>query len=139
MLLYPVKIVDDEGTFLVTFPDVPDAITYGETKAEAKIRAVDALEVMMMAYMDDKQEIPMPSTKGKDFIVLPALTTAKVLLYNAMLHARVSKSQLAKKIGCHAPQIERILDLNHASKVDQIERALAALGLCLSVGIEKAA
>jgi len=141
MLKYPVKLVlDTNDTLLVTFPDIPEAVTYGETRAEALQNAVDALESMIMAKMDDKEEIPMPSKfSGKDFVSLSVVSTAKILLYNAFQKSKLSKSALARLIGCHPPQIERLLDLNHDSKMSQIEKALAALGLALNVNLRKAA
>jgi len=140
MLIYPVKLQNDDGTTLVTFPDVPEAITYGETRAEAMAHAVDALETIFMAYMDDKRPIPLPSQpKGRPTIALPCLTSAKIALYNSMLTQRVSKIALARRLNCHPPQIDRLLDLNHASKLDQIERALAALGLALYLDVRKVA
>ena len=141
MLKYPVKLtLDTNDTLLVTFPDIPETVTFGETRDEALSRALDALECMIMAKMDDREPIPMPSaSKGKDFVTLPALSTAKILLYNSMIKAGVSKSELARQIGGHAPQIERLLDLNHASRMDQIERALSVLGLHLTVGLKKVA
>jgi len=141
MLIYPVDLApDDNDTVLVTFPDVPEGVTYGETEKEALFHAIDALEVIFMAYMDDKRPIPMPSpAKGRHTIALSALTTAKVLLYNALLKSRMTKTNLARLMGCHPPQIERLLDLGHESRMDLIEKALAALGLQLLVDVKKAA
>lgn len=141
MLIYPVDLVpDDNDTILVTFPDVPEAVTYGDTREEAMHHAIDALETMFMAYMDDKRRIPMPSQpKGRPTIALPALSSTKVLLYNAMLDQGVSKRELARRIGGHPPQVDRLLDLNHHSRLDHIEQALAALGMHLLVDVEKTA
>ena len=45
MLSYPISLTpDDNGTLLVTFPDVPEAITVGEDEEDAKVQALDALE-----------------------------------------------------------------------------------------------
>ena len=41
---YPVTLTPDEGSVLVTFADVPDAITFGADEEEALLQAVDALE-----------------------------------------------------------------------------------------------
>ena len=43
MFDYPVILTPDDGTVLVTFPDIPEAITFGTTDAEALAMAVDAL------------------------------------------------------------------------------------------------
>jgi antitoxin HicB len=51
MLVYPVELKDDDGTVLVEFPDVLEAITYGDDRDEALIHAVDALETMLMSLI----------------------------------------------------------------------------------------
>jgi hypothetical protein len=43
MFDYPVILTPDDGTVLVTFPDVPEAITFGADTDEALMYAVDAL------------------------------------------------------------------------------------------------
>ena len=50
----------------------------------------------------------------------------------------VGKAELARRIGCHLPQIDRLLNLQHGSRLDQIEQALLALGKRLTVSIEDA-
>jgi antitoxin HicB len=141
MLAYPVVLEpDDNGTLLVTFPDIPEAVTFGEDEDDALMRAVDALETMLAARIADREEIPLPSpAHGCPCAALPALTTAKVLLYRAMREAGMTKAELARRLGWHGPQIGRLLDLNHASRLDQIEAALAALGKRLDVRTSDAA
>jgi antitoxin HicB len=62
-----------------------------------------------------------------------------VLLYRAMRERGVRKADLARRLGWHGPQIDRLLDLNHASRLDQIEAALAALGKRLTLDLADAA
>ena len=141
MLAYPVVLEpDDNGTLLVTFPDVPEAVTFGEDEADALKRAVDALETMLAARIADREDVPLPSAvAGRPCAVLSALATAKVLLYRAMREAGVSNTELARRLGWQRPQVERLLDLNHASQLDQIETALAALGKRLDIRMSDAA
>ncbi len=141
MLVYPVVLEpDDNGTLLVTFPDVPEAVTFGGDEDDALMRAVDALETMLAARMADREDIPLPSpAEGRPAVALPALTTAKVLLYRTMREAGVTKAELARRLGWHGPQVDRLLDLNHASRLDQIEAALATLGKRLDVRMSDAA
>jgi antitoxin HicB len=56
-----------------------------------------------------------------------------------MREAGVSNGELARRLGWQDPQIDRLLDLNHASRLDQIETALAALGKRLDVRMSDAA
>ncbi|MBF0544203.1 MAG: hypothetical protein HQM08_07210 [Candidatus Riflebacteria bacterium] len=93
-----------------------------------------------MAKMDDKEIIPIPSeTENCDYVTLSALSTSKIFIYNAMIQAKINRWEFAKRIGCHPPQVERLLDLNHSSRLDQIEKALKVLGLHLIIGLKKAA
>ena len=141
MLAYPVELSPDtNGTLLVTFPDFPEATTFGGDEGDALLRAVDALETVLAARIDDREEIPLPScSRAAALVALPALTAAKVLLYRAMREAGVRKADLARRLGWQGPQVDRLLDLGHASRLDQIEQALAALGKRLTVDIADAA
>jgi antitoxin HicB len=141
MLAYPVDLQrDTNGTLLVTFPEFAEAVTFGDDESDTLLRAVDALEAVLAARIDDREEIPPPSpAAGRPSVVLPALTAAKVLLYRAMRERGVRKADLARRLGWHGPQIDRLLDLNHASRLDQIEAALAALGKRLTLDLADAA
>jgi len=142
MLRYPVRLKrDTNGTILVNFPDVPEAHTFGEDADQALMHAVDALESALSMYVDDRRDIPKPSavkSKSKT-VTLPALSEAKLALYTAMRTGRVSKAELARRLNCHLPQIDRLLDLCHGSRLDQLEAAFRALGKTLSIQISEAA
>ena len=141
MLRYRVKLSKDtNGTILVEVPDVPGALTFGEDREEAILRAADAIETVLIGYMADRRDVPMPRAGAKGpFATLPPLTEAKLGLYTAMLAAKVGKAALARRLNCHLPQIDRLLDLRHASRLDQLEAAFRALGKQLSVEIQEAA
>jgi antitoxin HicB len=142
MLRYPVQLaVDDTGTVSVSFPDVPEAHTFGEDESEALARAVDALETAFSMYVDARQAIPAPSRlkRRQKAVALPVLTEAKLALYEAMRSGRVGKAELARRLNWHLPQVDRLLDLMHASRLDQIEDAFRALGLRLNISVERAA
>ena len=141
MLRYHVKLSKDtNGTILAEVPDVPGAVTFGEDREEALLRAPDAIETVLIGYMADRRDIPMPRPRAKGpFVALPALTEAKLALYQSMRAADVGKAALARRLNCHLPQIDRLLDLRHASRLDQLEAAFLALGKHLSVEIREAA
>src|SRR5579862_6271561 len=138
MLQYPVILrPDTNGTLLVTFPDVPEAATFGTDEADAMSHAADALETALMGYIEDRRPIPRPSPirRKKWAATLPVLSEAKLALYEAMIAGRIRKTELARRLGVHMPQIDRLLDLNHSSKLEQIEAALLAVGRRLTVEI----
>jgi antitoxin HicB len=142
MLQYPVKLSrDTNGSILVEFPDVPTAHTFGEDEDEALMHAVDALETALSMYINDRRDIPQPlaiKRRGK-FVTLPALTEAKLALYSAMRTQRVGKAELARRLNWHLPKVDRLLDLLHSSRLDQLEAAFRALGKRISIIVEEAA
>jgi antitoxin HicB len=137
VLRYPVKLVKDTNeTILVDVPDIPEAHTFGEDREEALLRAPDAIESALMCYIDLRREIPVPrATRKGPFVTLPALTEAKLALYTAMRATRIGKAELSRRLNCHLPQVDRLLDLRHASRLDQLEAAFRALGKQLSIQI----
>jgi antitoxin HicB len=142
MWRYQVKLIKDtNGTIRVEFPAVPEANTFGGDREEALTRAVNAVESALMLYIDDRQEIPAgdATPRSRAAVTLPALTEAKLALYQSMRAAGVGKAELARRLNCHLPQIDRLLDLRHASRLDQLEAAFRVLGKCLSVEIHEAA
>ncbi len=141
MWMYPVVLTKaEEGGFVVTFPDVPEAITQGEDVEDAITHARDALETALEFYVEDRRSIPKPSAHGKGKFVSPGpLVCAKLSLYQAMLDQRVTKAELGRRLNVHPPQIDRLLDLRHHTRMSMIESALGALGLRLLVEVKKAA
>ena len=102
-------------------------------------RAADAIETAIMGFMAAREDIPAPRAKGQDYVSLPALSLAKIELYRAMRADGVGKAALAKRLGVALPQVDRLLDLRHASRLDAIERAFAALGRTMEVVVRAAA
>ena len=130
---------DDNGTILVTVPDLPDAVTFGKDREDALERAVDAIETALMGAMAAREDIRAPKSSGADSVALPALVSAKVALYQAMRAEGVGKASLAKRLDVALPQIDRLLDLRHSSRLDAIERAFAALGREMEIVVKAAA
>ena len=132
MLTYPIQLEEDEGTIMATSPDFPELATFGDDRDDALMRAVDALEEAIAARVHAGQDIPAP-TKGKTHVGLPTLTAVKVILYQGMRDDGVGKAELARRLGWHLPQVDRVLDIQHRSRMDQIDAALNVLGRKLHV------
>lgn len=125
--------VDENGEptgFVVTFRDIPEAITQGDTEAEALAVAADALLTAMDFYFEDKRQVPAPSAakRGERLVALPASVSAKVLLLNEMVSQGVHPIDLARRMATTKQEINRLIDLRHATKIDRIEEALESLG-----------
>ena len=132
MFAYPVTLTPDQedGGFVVTFADIPEAITQGDTQAQALDAAKDALESALDFYFEDKRAVPKPSKpkRGQPVVTLPASLAAKVLLLNEMVQQKVRPAELARRLGTTPQEVNRLTDVRHTSRIDGIAGALLALG-----------
>jgi len=139
---YPANVTPDEdGFFLVTFPDISFAATDGESLKEALGEAEDCLEEAIAVCIADGLDIPEPSPvkKGQYAIPLSAQMSAKAALYIAVREEGISKSELARRLGTDEKEIRRMLSPKHQTKLPRIEKALGLLGRRLVVSVKKAA
>jgi antitoxin HicB len=142
MRAYPAALTPDpDGGFTVTVRDVPEAITEGDTRDEALPRAKDALESALAMSIAAKEPLAASSEAeaGEAMVPLSALGTAKIALYDAMRDQGVGRVELVRRLRWHLPQVNRALDLRHASRMEHPEAALAALGLRLIIAVAQAA
>ncbi|WP_432731473.1 type II toxin-antitoxin system HicB family antitoxin [Variovorax sp. W6] len=134
---YVVKIEPDGKGFMASFPEIPEALTGGDSREEALEMAKDALITALDFYFDDKRAVPLPRKpkKGEEFVELPASLWAKVLLLNEMVQQKVRPADLARMLGTSAQEVNRLVNLKHTTKVDSIQEALSALGKRLDVAV----
>jgi antitoxin HicB len=137
MIKYRVKLEDDEGTTLVTSPDFPEVITFGETREEALVYAVGAFREAIAGRIHYKQLIPIPSRiKAKEpFITLPVQTEMKIRLYQSLNESGIKKSELARKMKLHRQEIDRLFDFKQATSLGKLEAAFTALGKTLTMDV----
>jgi len=127
---YPANLRKDGKYLTVSFPDIPEAHTFGLNRAHALEMAAEALALSMEFYFEDNRPVPMPSApkRGQPVVELPASVAAKVLLLNEMLRQKVRPIDLARRLGTTKQEVSRLTDLKHATKIDRIDTALRALG-----------
>lgn len=135
---YPVSLAPDGDSVMATFPDFPEAATFGEDEDEALARSVEAIQTAIMGRMADKEDIPAPSRvrKGQHAVALPTLVVAKIALYRVMREEGMRKADLSRLMNTDFSQISRLFDLNHQSHIGQIDSALALFGKQLVVGLK---
>lgn len=118
---------DPDGGVLVTFPDVPEAITHGETRAEALANASEALGLALRGYLLDGR--PLPAAKAGNGVPVAVGTSdaLKLAVIVAFQEAGISKTELARRLGKAETEARRILDPDHPTKLPMLEQALAAM------------
>lgn len=138
MLRYPARFEPaKEGGFVVTFRDIPEAITEGDTLEEAREMAADALLTAMDFYFEGRRKVPEASKAGKDeeLVDLPVSAAAKVLLLNEMIEQKITAADLARRLNTSPQVVNRIVDIHHSTKIDTLAEALEALGKRLEIGV----
>jgi antitoxin HicB len=141
---YIAKFQDDDGAILVTFPDLPEAITGGATEEEAFANAQEALELALLTYAGDGREIPEASRRSNAagrsvHVPVAAAVAAKIAFIIAFRESGITRVALAKKLGKAETEVRRMLDPYHQTKLPAIEAGLKALGKRLVVSIAEAA
>lgn len=132
---YPVVLTpDDDGRVVASFPDVPEALTDGEDEAEALAEAQDALVSALAGYVHEKRPIPRPQpVRHRSVVLVPAHVAAKLALYQAMQRQEIRNVELARRLGVTETVARRLVDPDHASRIERLEAALTALGVGLVV------
>jgi antitoxin HicB len=126
---------------VVSFPDVPEAITQGADEAGAYAMAEEALGLALLSYA--VRGLPLPKAKAHGGKLVPvavaADVAAKLAVLQAFAEAGISKAELARRLGKDEKEVRRILDPRHPTKLPTLTEALRALGKRLVVAVEKAA
>jgi antitoxin HicB len=138
--VYPATLTPDaqDGGFVVTFVDVPEAITQGDDVPEALHQAADCLEEAIAGRIRRHDAIPEPSPvqAGQYAVAVPAQTAAKAALYVALRQTQLTQVELAARLQCDEKEVRRLLDPRHASKLARMSAALALLGQQLVIGVQ---
>lgn len=129
----------EDEVWIVEFPDFLGGRTYDDTEAAVWKDADDCLDALLVACMHIGKDIPKPSPAlGRRMVSPPALTAAKAVLWQAMRDAGVSNSELARRLEVTEAAVRRLVNPRHASRIDKLEAALAAVGRQLVIGEDAA-
>jgi len=118
---YPLSVERDGGFLLGTLPDWPECNPVGTTLDELLSDARAAIEEMAMARIEDREPIPPPRAGVEGPAVrLPLLT---------LRGKGWRKADLSRAMNVDQKSVDRLLDLNHSSRLEQVESAFEALGI----------
>jgi antitoxin HicB len=126
--------------YVVSFPDVPEAITQGRDLADARAMAEEALGLALLSYTARELPLPKPRARSRNLVEIAVApdVAAKLAVLEAFKAAGISKSALARRIGRDEKEVRRILDPKHPTKLPALTAALRALGKRLVVGVMEA-
>lgn len=132
---YRATLTPEDDAIVVSFPDLPGANTFGSDEADALAHASDAMVTIIEAYIKDRRSVPTPRHKHGHPVRVPALLAAKIALHNEMLAQHVNGAELSRRLKVHRPQVDRLVNVRHGSRIDQLEAAFGVLGKRLEVSL----
>jgi len=141
---YLAKFIEDGDGFIVTFPSVPEAMTHGETRAEARANAAEALELALLgAYFARNLPLPPSDTRPQEggsfeWVGVPPAATAKMAFIDAFKASGLTRVALAARLGKGEAEVRRMLNPTYGSKINTLEAGLRALGRKLVITVEAA-
>jgi len=136
MYEYAIRFEKDSTPGLAVFcRDLPELNSYGDNREHAISEALDAIETTLSIYVEQRRAIPEATPPEDDELViaLPAVTVAKIALWNEMMKRGMRKADLRRLLGVAQTQGDRLVDFLHTSKMEQLEAALAALDTSIRV------
>lgn len=133
---------DPDGGFLVSFPDVPEALTSGGDAAQARTNAIDALGMALRGYLAKGLSLPRPAARrgrGRVEVTVEVTDALKLAVIEAFRTSGMAKAEFARRLGKAETEAHRILDPDHHTKAAVLEDALALFGKRAVVTIRDAA
>ena len=139
MYKYPASVSFDEetGTWEIEFRDFETLPSVALSEEDIELEATEGLTAAIGDNINSRRLIPLPSqiAEGEIVVYLPLLTCLKAALSNSLINTSTRKAELARKMNINGPQLDRLLDVSHASKVETLEQALYLLGYEVSVSV----
>lgn len=124
----------EDGSILVTFRDLPEALTDGEDEADALAQAADCLATAVAVRVIHGEPVPRSKpARGEHSIPLDPGLAAKLLLREAMAEAELTPAALARKLRCRAADVRRMLDPGQPPNMAALQEVLLALGWTLGI------
>jgi antitoxin HicB len=138
---YPARLEPSDSSILVTFRDLPEATTFGESIVDALGSATDCLDTALLIRLKRGEPVPEPSRAEPHEKIVPASlgVAAKAAFARAFAESGMTRVALAAELRLGETEIRRMLDPEHATKLDRLNVALQALGRRLVLGDMRAA
>jgi antitoxin HicB len=139
--VYPARFEQHEGTIIVSFRDLPEAVTEGRTRADALVEATDCLDVAILFRIKEATSLPLPSRARRDETLVAASphVAAKAAFARAFSDSGLTRVALAKILGVRETEVRRMLDPDHGTRLERLNEGMRALGRQLIVADRPAA
>lgn len=133
-LVYPAKIIADSGGFVVTFRDLPNVFTEGDTYEEALFNAQEVLDLLLLDMVQDNINIPAPTScrKGEVLVAVSPEVAVPALLHRLREQRHYSMAEVARSMGVSYQNYQQI-EAGKNITLKSLKRAAAALGAMVEI------
>lgn len=129
------KIVKSDGVYLVSFPELPNVNTYGETKEEALANASEALNACLET--DFERGFSIPDTKkhsGKSFYPIEVFPHIEIAYTLRKLRKGRSQISIARELGISYQAYQKLENPRKCNPtIKTLEKISSTLGKRLEV------
>ena len=136
-MVYQCRLVEEDGVLSVEFPDVPNAITIGQTVDEALAMASEALNGVLES--DIAHGFPLPdAATGSGKGLYPVEVEAHILVAWELrkLRGDLSQSEIAARLGIPYQSYQRLENPTKGNPtVKTLERVAKAFGKRVEITI----
>ena len=128
--IYPAHLQVHRDTIIVSFRDLPEAVTEGRDRAAAIAEAVDCLDAALLFRLKEGVAMPAPSRTRTDEVMVAASPSvaAKAAFARAFAVSGMTRVALAAQMGIRETEVRRMLDPDHGTKLDRLNEGMRALG-----------
>lgn len=133
-LIYPAKIVKENDGYTVTFRDLANLFSEGDTYEQALTNAQEVLDILLLEMVKNDLTIPEPSICHTDEIpiaVSPEIA-APVLLHQLRQERNYTMAEVAKTMGVSYQAYQK-LETSKNITLKTLKKAAAALGATVEI------
>ena len=127
----------EDGTEIIKCRDLPELLSWPEDGETLEQWAKYAVEDCIAFRIKDGEIIPEASDPepGEYVVKLTTSEEAKILLHNEMVKGNISRAEFARRANMRLPDVTRLLNIKHQTKLDTIASALQVVGKQLKLSV----
>lgn len=133
-LVYAAKISPDKDGYVVTFRDLKNVFSEGDTYKEAIFNAQNVLDILLLDMTQDDLDIPSPSAcrKGEITIAVSPEIAVPVLLHKLRKERHFTMGDVARSMDVSYQNYQQI-EAGKNITLKSLKRAAAALGAIVEI------
>lgn len=136
MLAYPAQLEKQDGTYLVSFPDLENVMSYGDTIEEALHNAEEALNGCIESDFERNFAIPSPSViSGNALFSIPVAPHIAVAIMLRSLRAGRPQIEVARQLNISYQVYQRLENPRKANPtIKTLEKIARVFGKRFELG-----